>query len=61
MLNIENTNIQAARFFSQGRHISEFSPLVKRDDLAVDHSFVGHCSESLDDGWILPVEILIVA
>ena len=61
MLSIENTNIQAARFFSQGRHIGEFSPLVEGDDFTVDHRFVGHCMQGVNDGRILGIEIPIVA
>ena len=44
-----------------GLHISEFSPLFQRDDLAVDDKFIGNSCQRLNDGRILGVEILVVA
>ena len=43
-----------------GLHINKFSPLIQRDNFAVDHRFVRHPCECLRDGRVLSVEVIIV-
>jgi hypothetical protein len=63
MANVESgdTNINEVRLSAPGLHISIYSPLVQRDDLAVDHRFVGYLSQRLDDCRVFQGEVFIVA
>jgi hypothetical protein len=49
-INVESrtADMNAARSFWQGMHISEFSPLVECNDLAIDHGLIRHGGERLD-------------
>lgn len=41
-------------------HINECSPLIERNDLAVDDGFIRHRLEGFRDGWIPRGEVVIV-